>query len=184
MRVRCIPTPIAIPTISTTVPTPTSHPHQFWDIVNWEDHLEHRIGHGGKDTVINKYKMQVTKAEYIEFNMNLQRHVAMNGGDLGKGDGGDGGGIGLDKRRKQPSVFDEEVAARVAEREWEFDCQGRNALTYDEFFMSIFQVSCIMHVGPSQPRSRASILYLYYLSTPPPRIHATPNCTTSPRDPH
>ena len=115
---------------------------EFWDIVNWEDHVEKRLRSHGQDAKISKHAMRVSKPEYMEFNMNLQRHVAMHGGDLTKGDAAAtmrkarAGG----KTDASPDGFDEEAAARIAEREWEFDCLGRDTLSYDEFFMSIFQL--------------------------------------------
>lgn len=68
-----------------------------------------------------KLEWEVSKGEYLEFNMNLQHHVTVH--------------VNGEK------IFDQQKALDVAMIEWEFDCRGHEAMTYTAFWGSLFQLA-------------------------------------------
>lgn len=122
----------------------------FWKVINWEEDQDTNIE---VDTSKVNKSFMVSEAEYIEFNINLQRHVAEEALKEDSDESEDevkpkkkknGGGKGS-KRKKAPKkgiedFFDENRALMIAEREWEFDSEGQTEIGYDDFFMSMFQL--------------------------------------------
>ena len=81
---------------------------EFWDIVNFE--------------AADEYATFISQDEYIEFNLHLQRHVA------------------VDLHGEPAADFDETAATEVAAKEWEFDSQGKPHMEKDDFTLAMFQL--------------------------------------------
>ena len=65
-------------------------------------------------------KMTISEDEYLAFNMNLQYHVKVN---------------------IEGQKFNEEIAERIALREWEFDRRGKEEMDRRNFMLCVFQMA-------------------------------------------
>jgi hypothetical protein len=104
----------------------------FWELINPVNDDSNAAEDENDEEDGDRYRPPTIKQEkYLEFNMNLQRFVALN---------------------VQHEPFNEEIAIKVALREWEFDTRARRGeggvesgstkmtMTKDQFFRSMLQL--------------------------------------------